>query len=235
MKYLIKSFDEKTGTMLVEYFTDDDKSITNLAIDIPIVDGQYLNAVAINALILERSPSWVVARHDETALADASHILEMVTVGATGEPTIRQLREGKKKLINQYREIVLDHGVDYNGNTFDSDPLSVSRLNTVANMVNAGVALPFDFKWRAKNNVDIDFEASDVLALLCAMIERADYIFKRSWTAKAAVDAATTRNDIAAVTWVEPGILASGVTPEAIIEVRRAPGWNSVPLEELAL
>jgi hypothetical protein len=206
MEYKIISASSQIGQINVE-FSDGGKVLGVYAVDVPIVNGEYITGPALDAEIMQRAPTWLVQRQSETQAASNFSAIAALAVGqASAQLSLDQYKELRLTLINRFREKVLAAGVNYNGHTFDSDNVSVSRLTAVSNLALAGGSLPAGFVWRSADNVDVPFTATDVFSLLGAMIARANAVFSTSWAKKQAVMAATTKAGVDAVTWYEPGI-----------------------------
>jgi hypothetical protein len=206
MEYKIISASSQIGQINVE-FSDGGKVLGTYAVDVPIVNGEYITGPALDAEIMQRAPTWLVQRQSEAQAASNFGAIAALAAGAVSAlPNLEEYKAAKASLVNPFREKVLASGVAYNGHTFDSDDVSVSRLTAVSNLALAGGALPAGFVWRSADNVDVPFTAPDVFSLLGAMIARANEVFGISWAKKQAIAAATTAAEVDAVEWVEPGV-----------------------------
>jgi hypothetical protein len=208
MDYKITSTDAKTGSIGVTY-SHAGVDVGTYAIDVPVKQGSFIAGAELESEIQSRAPVWLLDRRVEVTHAigfDAIQALAVFEVPANSEPTIEQLRDAKKAVLNKYRERVLSHGVEFDGHTFDSDTTSVSRLTALSNVLLAGGTLPAGFVWRSADNVDVPMDAISIFGLLGAMILKASAVFTTSWEKKAAVDAAQTKAEVDAVLWLEPGV-----------------------------
>ena len=111
------------------------------------------------------------------------------------------VKERRKKYINSKRNEALSFGVEYNGNTYDSDPTSQGNLTKIHTGVNDGYVLPTGFTWRTSDNQDIPFSVSDVNNLAHIMLDHGNYVYNNSWTKKKDIDDATTVDEVNSVDW----------------------------------
>jgi hypothetical protein len=229
LTYKITSADQSIGQIQVTFYDENNMPVGNYAIDIPIVNGAFISGPELDARIMQVAPTWHAQRKVDVATAAGfDSIVASVELEPMTYYPLDALKNQKSILVNQYREQILSNGVVYNGNTFDSDVVSVSRLTTVSNLVLAGVSLPEGFVWRSKNNVDVPFTGADVVALLGAMVMTANSVYATSWAKKQEINAATTKAELFAVEWQDPrlstkltGVSLKTMTPVTGAEVIR--------------
>lgn len=103
--------------------------------------------------------------------------------------------------INVARESALNDGVVYGLNVFDSNQRSRENLTGTVSAVNAGIPLPLVFTWRTKDNQDVPMTAADLVGLAAAMLQHVNGVYQKSWGLKAQIDAATSAEEVSAITW----------------------------------
>ena len=74
MDYRIISAVAETGQIVVEY-SDGGSVVSTFAIDVPIVNGQFVTGQTLEAEIQLRAPTWIVSR--KAAVASATNFNEI--------------------------------------------------------------------------------------------------------------------------------------------------------------
>jgi hypothetical protein len=99
MEYKIVSADAVSGRIEVEYM-EAEIHLGVYAIDVPIVNGVFLNEEELDAEILLRAPLWVNARENEVASASGfEYILSLAQPAAVlKEKTEEELQAAKENL-----------------------------------------------------------------------------------------------------------------------------------------
>lgn len=82
MNYKIVGGDSRIGQIVVRYFNDVGEGVADYAIDLPVVDGQYPDWEALETLIQERAPVWLLQRITELATADFSAVAALIETHA---------------------------------------------------------------------------------------------------------------------------------------------------------
>ena len=122
------------------------------------------------------------------------------------EDYLSEYKEEKKASINVDRLAAIESGISYNGYEWDSTLVSQSNLTGVVSALQAGIITPASgtgtvIVWRNMDNQDIDMSQEDIFGLSAAMLSRVDTCYKKSWSLKAQVDAATTVSGVDAIVW----------------------------------
>lgn len=94
----------------------------------------------------------------------------------------------KKNMINLVRDEKIEEGYEWNGNIYDIDNISMSILSNYTMAVSNGVALPPNFTWRTKDNVNIPLTASELIQLNSILILYVNQVYSYSWELKAVLD-----------------------------------------------
>lgn len=115
--------------------------------------------------------------------------------------TLSQIKESRKAFINRERERVLSEGVEFGGVLYDCDDQAKTDVTGVITGITAGVALPDEFSWRSKDNLNIPMEEEDVLYLGQTILSYRFLIMKQSWDLKDHIDSLNTKSAVQAVTW----------------------------------
>lgn len=102
----------------------------------------------------------------------------------------------KKNMVNLVRDEKIEEGYEWNGNVYDIDATSLSILANYTMAVSNGVALPSNFMWRTKDNVNIPLTASELVQLNSILILHVNQIFTYSWELKSILDNMNTIEDV---------------------------------------
>lgn len=110
--------------------------------------------------------------------------------------------------INAVRDRCEQGGFTYNGWRFDSDAVSVARINGAALAAQAALTAdePFSLDWTDADNVSRPLDAAQMLALQRALVAHADACHQLARQLKAQVEAGTitTEAEIDAAAWPTP-------------------------------
>lgn len=206
MDYKIVAADAAIGQIQVAY-TENGELLGAFAIDVPVVNGAYIQGEALDTEIRARAPLWLVHRKAAaTSSTGFENISALVQAQGIVPLSLEEQKYAKSSAIDAYRVKVLSAGVVFNGYQFDSDPTSVSNLTAVVSSVSAGVSLPSGFVWRSSANIDVPMSAADLVGLLGTMIQTANTVYQTSWIKKQAISAAASQVELDAVTWSVVGI-----------------------------
>ena len=132
MQYEIKSFDVKTGSALVRFWTEEYSDGLFYNVDIPIVSGKYIIGDQLTEHIMSFAPWGQIERLVSTASADGSGILSLIAPPpTTPAKTNEQLAaEARSAAIKQRTEYVSNIKVQTtSGNWFDGDEVSQGRMS----------------------------------------------------------------------------------------------------------
>ncbi|ANN71560.1 DUF4376 domain-containing protein [Bordetella bronchialis] len=116
-------------------------------------------------------------------------------------PTLDELKLAKAADMTAACLAAIDSGFDYDGHRFDSDLVSRTNIIGTATGVQAGIALPQGFTWRTSDNENVPMDGDGVIALGAALLQHVNQQYATSWQLKAQIEAATTPEDIAAISW----------------------------------
>lgn len=94
----------------------------------------------------------------------------------------------KKNMINLIRDNKINEGYEWNGNLYDIDTTSLAILANYVTTVSNGIALPSNFTWRTKDNVNIPLSASELIQLNSILILYVNEIYSYSWQLKNILD-----------------------------------------------
>ncbi len=116
------------------------------------------------------------------------------------ERRTREEKAAKKAEIEQRRDAACFSNVSSLGRAWQADTRSQDLLNKAISL--AGLGLPLPSVWRDAANNDMDVNSiTDLLQIAGAMAYQTQKAYGISWTLKAQVDAATTTEEIEAITW----------------------------------
>jgi hypothetical protein len=115
--------------------------------------------------------------------------------------TLEGLRFAKSAQITSNCLAAIDSGFEHEGHRYDSDLVSRTNIIGTATGVQAGIALPQGFTWRTSDNENVPMDGPGVIALGAALLQHVNTQYATSWALKAQIDAATTPEEVAAISW----------------------------------
>lgn len=111
---------------------------------------------------------------------------------------LAEAKAAKKRQIEAERDAACEQPVTALERTWDADKRSQELLNGAIALAQAGGPIPA--VWRDRDNNDMPItDISDLLAIAGAIAQQVQQAYATSWERKAAVDAATTIEDVNAV------------------------------------
>lgn len=151
-------------------------------------------------------------------LFTAAELADALNDGITALPppppppaeTLDELKLRWRRLINEWKQVMFDAGVTFNGVVFQSDAEARENINGLVTNINAGMPLPPGFTFRALDNSDIPMDEATVKAFGATMLAHKHGQLLKSWALKAAVDEATTAEEIIG-TYDEQGNRTGGI------------------------
>lgn len=111
------------------------------------------------------------------------------------------IKEQKKIQIEEWRDVAIASGVNYNGYIFDSDPVSIANLNDTLTVINCGMELPSLFVWRTKDNLNVPMSEENLKELANTFFIHKNQCYTKSWQLKELVDKCRTTNEINNIKW----------------------------------
>jgi hypothetical protein len=85
--------------------------------------------------------------------------------------------------VTEIRDELMNAGVQFQGNVFDSDSRSIQNLTAVTAGIAAGMSIP-SLSWRTQNNVTVVLTAGELVSLAATMLVRMQEIYSHSWVLK---------------------------------------------------
>lgn len=121
--------------------------------------------------------------------------------------TVEEIAEGVWEAIKKQRELTERSGFKWDGSTFDSDLISQQRIQGAAQL--ATVALinnqPFSINWTLADNSVRTLNADEMIAVGMALGAHINACHQKSRRLKEMIDAATTIEEVEAITWESAG------------------------------
>lgn len=116
---------------------------------------------------------------------------------------VPELRVAKWGEIKDHRNLLERSGFPYVGTIMDSDSVSVQRINTAVQAAQAAMAAgqPFSIDWTAKDNTVHTLDGPGMVGMPVALAQYGDQLHQTGTALRQAIDAATTPEAIAAITW----------------------------------
>ena len=113
----------------------------------------------------------------------------------TPEELLQQAKTAKKRQIETDRDDACYQPVTALGHTWDADKRSQDLLGQAIALAQAGLPLPA--VWRDRDNNDMPVTSiNDLLAIAGAIAQQVQTAYATSWARKAAVDSATTIDEV---------------------------------------
>ena len=115
------------------------------------------------------------------------------------EEALDVIRQRKIVLLKAQRDSAEVTPIEYNGNTFDYDDKARDRINAAIIALDLqGEGASID--WTTADNKDVKVTATDLRMVIAAVAVRSNLLHSAYRTAKEKVEAATTKEEIEAVT-----------------------------------
>lgn len=112
-----------------------------------------------------------------------------------------ETKEKRKAFINSERNRVINEGMEFEGNVFDIDDVSLSRISSVITAVNVSVPLPEGFTWRSKDNQNVPMDSTKLITFGATALGYFSSIMQKSWALKDLIDTKNTKAKVVQVTW----------------------------------
>lgn len=100
-------------------------------------------------------------------------------------------------IIDTLRSQAMKSGFEYDGHTYQADPVSYGNLTSAIVAANSGNPLPDGFTWRTADDQNIAVTTEDLVAMGTAALTYITECYQRSWDLKAGVDTAIAAIDTA--------------------------------------
>lgn len=116
-------------------------------------------------------------------------------------PNILLAKEDKKRLINKKREELVrssETPLIYNGNKFTNDSKTRFNISEALNLVNAGISVPENFRFRTTDNINVPFSAEDIKNLSTLALLYKNSCYQYSWELKEQIDLLLTVEEVEA-------------------------------------
>lgn len=106
-----------------------------------------------------------------------------------------------QKRINAERDKQEALPFTYLDRPFDADERSIQRITGAVQAAQAAVSAgaPFSIAWRCADNAEVTLDAQQVIGMPAALVQRVYAVHLHARQLKAAIDAATTEADLAAI------------------------------------
>lgn len=105
--------------------------------------------------------------------------------------------------IKAARDAQAAAGFTYNGITYDSDPVSVGRINAAVTtaILAQSMGQPYSIDWTVADNSVVTLDGPGMMSMGLACAQHVGAQFDRARALRDKLAAATTKADIDAVTW----------------------------------
>lgn len=102
--------------------------------------------------------------------------------------TLAEYKNLRKEEVNAYRDTIINGGYTWNGHVYDSDEHACANVTSVSTAIANGIALPSNFTWRTKNNVNVQMTAQEIVAFGVSMMDWVSRVYTVSWFHKDNLD-----------------------------------------------
>lgn len=116
------------------------------------------------------------------------------------EISLSEVKASKRVYIEQQRDLSCFSSVNAIGYTWQTDSKSQTLLANALMLAQLGIT-PVPPTWRTLDNIDVSVTLDDLKAIVLATAIKTQAAYSQSWTLKAAVDAATTIEEVESIIW----------------------------------
>lgn len=119
------------------------------------------------------------------------------------ELVLQQAKTARKAAINDARDAAELEPFTYLGKQFDADALAVKRITLAVQAAQSAVLAKqtYNLTWTCADNTTLDLTETQIVTMPIAMAIKGNEIHTKARTLKAAIDAATTVEEIDSITW----------------------------------
>lgn len=162
---------------------------------------QIKNSVVTNVAIFDEIPNGWVLAPEGVGIGWEDNGDGTFSAPAPDPISLDKAKIIREEYINNQREVAMNSGIVYGGNSYDSDQRSRDNLTGIHTGINDGYILPVGFTWRTSDNKNIPFAAAEVNGLAHAMLDHVNTQYGKSWSLKSDIDTATDEAAVNAVIW----------------------------------
>lgn len=133
----------------------------------------------------------------------AQYVQRWKAAGTPPARTLEQVKADKREQMNSIRDNLEQSGFPYQDKIIDSNPVSVQRITVAVQAAQAaiGAGHPFAITWTCQDNSTLDLDAVGMLGMPVALAVFANGLHETARAKKDLIDAATTIEEVEAVTW----------------------------------
>ena len=195
MSYPFTVFRNSTGQILRSGYTHSDD-----------IASQALEGESVLAVLSNDALQYVEAGElvDMANKPSINHVFDWVAKVWIDPRTLQDLKTTSNALINAARLDANSAGFAYSGKEFSTDPLSRSDIDGINGYAGLYNALPPNWAgaWKAQDNTYLAVPDLDAWkAFYSAMVEAGNTNFAKAQALKAQLAAATTPEEVEAITW----------------------------------
>jgi hypothetical protein len=79
--------------------------------------------------------------------------------------SLEVIKEKRREFLNVQRDILMSSGFYYKGNSFDSDPISIQKINGIVTLalIFKSENKPLEIVWTTKENTQVTFNIDDII------------------------------------------------------------------------
>lgn len=133
----------------------------------------------------------------------AQYVQRWKAAGTPPARTLEQAKADKREQMNSIRDNLEQSGFPYLNKIIDSNPVSVQRITVAVQAAQAaiGAGQPFAIVWTCQDNSILTLDAEGMMGMPVALAMFANGLHETARQKKDLIDAATTLEEVEAVTW----------------------------------
>ena len=200
MQYKILSFDESLGQVVVEY-SDAAGPVARYAMDLPIVNGQFISGQELDDELNRRAPTYIAERRDQLAVvSNAADIAALVTATPAEviTPTLETVKAAKLLQIAAWRYEQEVSGVEVNGSIIPTDRETQAQLTGAYVSLTQGLVQ--NVNWKVNSTTWITLGLTEISAMAQAVSNHVQQCFTAEYLLTQQVQAATTIEQVQSIT-----------------------------------
>lgn len=209
MSYRIESYDSRTGEVRVTY-SSTEEIVSTRSFYVPQTFGKGMSDEALEQAIQNMAPVWHL--WDASAQMGSTQPYPSVTLGEFARPlgikaSLDDYKLAKLAQIRAFRDVVLASSFSYRGYSFSADPISITRLNSLALLLLTRQVDTAKVSWPTRDGQHIEVARDDVLAMLQNLMQRGTEICLKAAAKEREAISARDAEELAKVEWLEDGVM----------------------------
>lgn len=171
-------------------------------VDVGIQSISFDTATGVGLVMLSNQTNYNIGREMFNYLY-SKYVQAWRAAGTPPTRTLEQVKTDKREQINSIRDNLEQSGFPYMDKVIDSNPVSVQRITVAVQAAQAaiGAGQPFAITWTCQDNSTLELDAVGMMGMPVALAMFANTLHEAARAKKDLIDAATTIEEVEAVTW----------------------------------